>query len=511
MSDKHRSILWGAVALAAALLVCRANAAEPRPYNLLFLMTDQHHAGALACAGHPLVKSPNLDRLAAGGTRFANAFCPVPYCSPTRASIVTGLYPGSLGLGRNIKENQDDPLRLRDPQQTYLHQLAARGYHCHQLGKWHLGKLSELSCFSDAQADLDAVEQRVARQRKAAGADYYDAGPRPGEEELIGDIYLPQATAAAHRQFRSLPGTPAQDVGLIGRSRIKPQYHYESVLADYCIELLRHRDEPFAITYSVSPPHALWTAPAPYYDLYDPRQLPLPATWTDRPALWETSASARMGQIYGEAGLREYLRCYYAQVTMMDWCFGRILQALDDLKLADRTLVIFTSDHGNMLGQHGMMDKTHGGFYDDLMRVPLLVRLPGVIPAGKVCPAPVSSVDLAATILDYLHAPPLEKTHGRSLRAWIDGAAAGDRPVFGERGDPNGPNCARMIRTQRWKLCLYPRERMELFDLAADPQEIHDVADVPENAAVVRQLKQKLREHMTQVADPALKLLAPRL
>lgn len=488
----------------------RVEAAAPqqRPLNVLFFMTDQHHAGALGCAGNPAVKTPNLDRLAAGGVRLVNSFCVVPYCSPTRAALVTGRFPSSLGLGRNIAIGPNihrDPLRLREPCETYLHQLAALGYHCHQLGKWHLGDPAELDCFPDGRQDVETPARLANQRRKVAGAKAFDDGSRPGEAERIGDVYLRDAVSDAHRRYQQEKNKPAQDVGVIGRSLLKPEYWDESVLADYCIDLLkRHRDEPFAITYSVSPPHAPFIAPAPYYDMYDSARLPLPTSWTDHPAAWATSVSSRMGMIYGEAGFREYLRCYYAQVTMMDACMGRILKALDELGLADRTLVIFTSDHGNMLGQHGMMEKASGAFYDDLMRVPLIMRLPGRIPVGKTCDAYAMSVDVPSTVLDYLDAAPLPKAHGRSLRPFIAGVKDDGRPAFGERSEPDKPNAARMIRNRQWKLCLGSRGQQELFDLEKDPDELRNLAADPTMAAVISQLSGQLVEHMRSVGDPAL-------
>lgn len=491
------------VALAAA---AGAVTAEQRPLNILFLMTDQHHAAALGCAAGTIVKTPNLDRLSVGGVRFANSFCVVPYCSPTRFAIVTGRYPSSLGVGRNIRRETDreDPLRLREPCETYLHRLAAMGYHCHQLGKWHVGDPAELSCFPEAEQDGLAVRRMMAQRNKAAGKKRFDEGPRPGETERIGNTYLTAVLSDAHRRSQEAKIWPAQDVGIIGRSAVKPEFSYESVLADYCIELLkRHRNEPFAITYSVSPPHAPCVAPAPFFDMYDPARLPLPATWGDRPTVWCKNASARMAAVYGEAGFREWLRCYYAQVTMMDWCMGRILKALDDLGLADRTLVIFTSDHGTLLGQHGMMDKATGAFYDDLMRVPLLMRLPGRIPAGKLCDVTASSIDLAPTILDYLGAKPLSKGHGRSLRPCLEGTNEDVGAVFGERGEPDKPGAARMIRTRQWKLCLQPRGRKELYDLEHDPSETRNLADDPAMAPGIAKLSSQLFEHMRAIGDPA--------
>lgn len=492
----------GLLAGAGAALAASALRAQPKqPLNLLFLMTDQHHAGWLGCAGHPLVKTPNMDRLARQGTRFGNAFAPVPYCSPTRLALMTGRYPSSLGLGRNLTENQD-ALRLREPTRTYAHQLADRGYHCHQLGKWHLGDPTELTCYPTP--DAQAITNAGRDARRAAGDKAFDDGPRPGESELAGDVWLRQPVAEAHRRFLEQPTHPAQDVGAIGRSRLRPEYQPEQAITDRCLELMKaHRTEPFAITWSVSPPHALWTAPSPYYDQYDPAAFELPATWRQPPEAWRNSAAAIMGRTYGEAGLREYLRCYAAQITFMDALLGRLLDQLDALGLAERTLVVYTSDHGNLMGQHAMMDKTVGTFYDDLVRVPLIMRLPGAIPAGAVRDGAVSLVDLPPTLLGYLGAPPLPGCHGHDLRGVVDGREPGQDTIFAERNEPQSPNAARMVRTRDWKLCLLGRGRGELYDLARDPDETTNLFDDPARAPVVSDLTRRLRDHATAVGDPA--------
>lgn len=148
--------------------------------------------------------------------------------------------------------------------QIYQHQLAALGYHCYQLGKWHLGQPSDLKCFPDSSAIEGQVHVRFNQLRRKKDAVFYDTGPRAGEAELIGDVWLRTEIVAAHHKWKQAAKQPKQDVGVIGRYRVKPVNTYESLLADECIALLhQHRDEPFAITYSVSPPHALWIAPAP--------------------------------------------------------------------------------------------------------------------------------------------------------------------------------------------------------------------------------------------------------
>ncbi|HIE51285.1 MAG TPA: hypothetical protein EYP85_05965 [Armatimonadetes bacterium] len=499
-------------AVAASVFTSRSGRSDEPPINLLFLMTDQHHHAVLGCAGNPLVKTPNLDQVAAEGVRFTHAFCVTPYCSPTRAAIVTGRYPHSIGVWRNIKGGdgkRTDPARFREPRRIYQHQLAARGYRCHQLGKWHLGDPAELTCFPEGQKDITRPRQLTNQRRREAGPAAYDPGPREGEV-LIGNVYFTAAMAAVHNIWKDEKRRSPQDLSIIGRSRLKPEYHFESVLADYCIELLkRHRNEPFAITYSVSPPHAFWVAPARFYDLYDPDQFELPLSWLDRPAVWASSQPARMVKLLGEENVREYLRCYYAQVTMMDWCMGRILNALEDLGLADRTLVLFTSDHGDMQGAHGMMGKSVGAFYEEIVRVPLLIRLPGLIPAGRVTNAFASSIDLAPTILDLVGAEPLPDVHGRSLRPFLEGQPDDGRPIFGQRGNPRGGSCGRMIRTREWKLCLYGSGYRELYHLTEDPYEMHNLADDPAQAATFRQLAAQLREHLERTNDPALPSLFP--
>ena len=190
----------GGLAAAAGRLGGAVSGAAPRPpVNVLVLMTDQHHAQWLGCAGHPLVRTPNLDRLAAGGVRFTQTFAPVPYCSPTRLCLETGLYPSSLGLGRNIDgKGATDLLRLREPQRVYQHALDARGYACHQLGKWHLGSPRELACFREDD-DL-ALHTRMKARLDEAGASAFEPAPREGETERVGEVWLRREVAEAHRE-----------------------------------------------------------------------------------------------------------------------------------------------------------------------------------------------------------------------------------------------------------------------------------------------------------------------
>jgi len=494
-------------ASAAALTSVTSHSREPseRPPNVLFLMTDQHKFDILGCMANPLVKTPNLDRLAAQGCLFTEASAVVPYCSPTRAAFCTGRYPGTLGIHRNIQgkvNGKPDPLRLREPTRTFMHALTDRGYSCHHLGKWHLGDEAELTCLPEGKEDRERPREMLHERRKTAGQSAFDP-PRVGET-LVNDVYMTANTHRCHMTWRDDKTRSKQDLSIIGRSRVKPAFHYESVLADHCIDLLRrHKDEPFSITYSVSPPHALWVVPAPFYDMYDPASFKLPDSRGDFHPAWEKSQAFRLARLFGEEGMREYLRCYYGQVSMMDWCFGRILDELERLGLVDRTLVIFTSDHGDMNGGHGLMDKTVPTCYEEVVRVPLIARLPGTVHAGTKTTVQASSVDIAPTILDLLGVDPLPEAHGRSLRPFLQGQPDDNRPVFAERGDP-ARNCARMIRTHDWKLVLQSRNGHELYHLAEDPGETTNLAGDPAHSDMLRELRDTLVAHMKRIDDPAL-------
>jgi arylsulfatase A-like enzyme len=474
--------------------------------NILILMTDQHHADWIGCLGRVPVKTPHLDRLAGEGTLFSRSFVPVTFSSPTRAALVTGRYPCMLGIDRNIKE-KDDTLRLREPARTFHHLLAEAGYHNRYLGKWHVGDLSELNCFPFADQDLREANRRVAEARQTAGENIFDP-QREGEAAPIQNIYLTEGVATRHTQLvEKFPRKNGQDLGLIGRERIKAEWQNESILADYCIDLIREhhaKDEPFAITYSVSPPHPLYTAPAPYYDMYDPATLPLPNSWTHHNPLLENSFPAQLAALYGEEGLREFLRCYYAQVSMIDAYIGRIIESLRQEGILDETLVVFLSDHGNLCGHHGLIDKTVTTAYDDLMRVPTIIRLPGVFPAGKREDRFITTMDIGATILETVGVKPLKGSVGRSFRDMANGGATLHTAVFNERGSLFGNNgkLHRTVRTEKWKLILASDGTKELFDLIADPEEINNLAANTKYDAVIAELIRSIHEHMDSIKDP---------
>ncbi|MCX6377436.1 MAG: sulfatase-like hydrolase/transferase [Armatimonadetes bacterium] len=204
----------------------------------------------------------------------------------------------------------------------------------------------------------------------------------------------------------------------------------------------------------------------------------------------------------GEKLVREQLRCYHGQVTMIDACVGRILKALADQGLEKDTLVVFLSDHGDMQGAHGMVGKSANAYYEEIVRVPLMVRYPRAIKAGTVIHGHANSVDIMPTLLEYAGVPIPRGVHGRSLKPMLEGKAADqERLGFCERGAGVG---SRMIRTESWKYAVYDDGRRELFDLKKDPGEMRDLSADSAHRSTLAELHRKLRLHMDETNDPAL-------
>ncbi|MBI4874614.1 MAG: sulfatase-like hydrolase/transferase [Acidobacteria bacterium] len=252
------------------------------------------------------------------------------------------------------------------------------------------------------------------------------------------------------------------------------------------------------ITASWSPPHDLWVTPEPNYSLVDRGKIKLPGTTELEP--WDRRGPSKLlGDLAGEEGLREYAAIYHGMVKYMDDQVGRVLTKLDELKLSGNTLVVLTSDHGDMVGAHGCIGKSIFSFFDDLVRIPLCIRFPGRIKAGTVVRQPVSQVDYMPAILDYLSLRIPEKIHGRSLRPLIEGRPTAWRDyAFCQRGAG-----ARMLRTDRYKYVFAERPRVvALYDLENDPHEDRNLARVPAQAAATRRMHRRLIEVLEQDGDP---------
>ncbi len=514
------SLLWGLVALAGT---------PKPPVNLLFLMTDQQRWDALGCAGNPVLKTPNLDRLAREGVRFARFYSSCPVCSPARTTILTGRSVGTHKVTDNKEITRGDLPDLV----TFDQVLLRHGYHGEYHGKYHspykmaLDYNQPVRWVNGKPPPGAKTDMNEGQAFKAYIEAHVPERPlRPGElvANLYGRPYTPDPIDGAY-------GMTQEQVAQLGRGKqVKRDleigqgttYGCLDVPAEHTLtawtaregieglERLHKAGGPFTLTISIGPPHPPMAVAKPYYGMYPPESIPLPPSLNDRGAnspYWRQTG--REASPYRDPQkIRRMISDYYGLVAEVDDWIGAILDRLDELGLADNTLVIFTSDHGEMLGDHGVHSKMK--FYEGAAHIPLLMRLPGVIPAGKVVDAPAAQIDLFATILDYLgQAGP--ESEGRSLRPLVQGTDDGaDRIAVSEWHSTHLPGF--MVFDGRWKLLFgqtADAPSMDaLYDLRNDSNEIHNLIggnpDREKYRAEAERMKHCLVAWLERVKSPCL-------
>ncbi len=493
------SVAWAAT---AGRVCCAAAPKRSDRLNVLFLMTDEQHHRSLSMTGNRYIETPNMDRIGREGACFDNATCVTPYCSPSRASLITGVYPHRHRILVNVDGRRPEQAPLAQNAfpntETLLH---GQGYATAHRGKWHLGNIGDFDCYEQrAYAGASNPEfgrwlqQRVPKEQFAKHRSPGKYMDRPVE-------MIPAVERGFHEFHKDFQGKANRVayISTIGRSLIPPDSLPETRITNDVLDLIdRHADENFMITASWSPPHDLWVIPEPYYSLVDRRRIELPGT-PDLPDWDREGPSRRLGSLVGEEGLREYAAIYHGMVKYIDDQLGRILKKLDERGLAENTLVIFTTDHGDMVGAHGCVGKSIFGFYDDLVRIPMVMRVPGRIRPGTRLNQPVSQVDLMPTILDYLGQKVPQPIHGQSLRPLLEGRSTAWRDyAFCQRAD-----AGRMLRTERWKYFYRGKNKIvALYDLQNDPHEDRNLAADPRHAAQVRALHARLLQVMQADGDP---------
>lgn len=491
----------GAGALGATLplqVACAAGQKKADRLNVLFLMTDEQHWRSLSSTGNPYIETPHMDRLGAEGVRFNNATCVTPYCSPSRASILTGLYPHTHDILLNVSPGRNTQPAL--PQDAFPNTesiLARRGYATGHRGKWHLGDKGDFDCYVSMGYAGPGNQYTKMLNEKLPPRDFKHH-PSPGKY-LNRPVEMTPCVEKGFREFHALPKNRLAYISTIGKSLVPPDLLPETQITDQVLGLIdEHADKNFMITASWSPPHDLWVIPEPYYSMVDRSRVELPGSF-DMPEWDQRGPSKRLGDLMGAEGLREYAAIYHGMVKYIDDQLGRVLQRLDERGLADNTLVIFTTDHGDMVGAHGCIGKSIFSFYDDLVRIPLLMRLPGRIRPGTVVDQPVSQIDFLPTIMDYLDLPIPERIHGASVRPLIEGRQVPWRDyAFCQRA-----NQGRMLRTDQYKFFLRDKPGVvALYDLKQDPHEDKNLAMDAGCEKTVRDLHERLIAIMRQDGDP---------
>lgn len=426
------------------------------PLNVLFLFPDQMRAQAMGCMGNPDVKTPNLDRLAQEGVLFRNHYANSPVCCPARAIILTGKYAHTNGMIAN-------DLRLRESETSMAELFAEAGYRTGFVGKWHL-----------------------------------DGGPRqpgwipPGARRQGFEFWAANEVSHAHfdtHYFRDDPDPV-------------PIKSFEAeAWTDIGVEFLRQTQadaRPFFLTVQMGPPHDPYLAPEEYMAMYDPDAISLRPNFAGDDSERELEPNP-----YVATPGRKEIAAYYAMVTAVDDQIGRILAELDDLGLRDNTIVIVSSDHGDMLGSHGARLKRKP--WEESIRVPGIVRHPGA-PAGRETSAIFSHVDIAPTLLSLCGIGPPPEMQGSDLSALILGESdSGPDSAYFQIFGPflaGGVNHGwRGIRTDRHMYARTKDAPWVLYDLESDPYELENLAGDPESAALRERLDSELARWMERTGD----------
>ena len=463
--------------------------------NILFIMTDDHAAHAMSCYGSRINKTPNLDRIAKEGMRFSNCFCTNSICAPSRAVILTGKYSHVNGV-------TDNAVKFDGAQQTFPRLLQQAGYETAIIGKWHL-------------------------KTDPTGFDYWNILPGQG-------VYY-------------------NPVMIEMRQRKKHQGYVTDIVTDQALQWLRARkaDKPFCLLLQHKAPHREWEPGPKQLSLYEDEKIPEPDTLFDdgsgrgraakeqdmsiektmnqrdlklvapnnlapeRKEKWE-AAYGPGNKAFEEAKpqgrdlvrwryqryIKDYLRC----VASVDENVGRVLDYLDQSGLARDTVVVYTSDQGFYLGDHGWFDKRF--MYEESLRMPLLVRHPGEIHAGAVNEDIVLNLDFAETFLEYAGVSVPGDMQGRSLRPLLQGhAPEGWRSSmyyhYYEYPAVHSVKRHYGVRTLRYKLIHFYNDidEWELYDLKNDPDELHNIYNDPRQTDVVKELKAELARLRTQYKD----------
>jgi iduronate 2-sulfatase len=464
--------------------------ADARRPNVLLIMADDLNV-ALGCYGDPLVKSPNLDKLAARGVLFQHAYCQFPLCGPSRNSLLTGLHPNSSGILANAEIfRQTIPTRVSLPQAFRL-----QGYFAARIGKMYHYNVPN-SIGTNGHDDPGSWELEL----NPAGVDRL-------EEE-------PQIFSLVPKQFGgtlSWYASPKSD-----------EFHTDGLQAadaEWVLERCAKQGRPFFLGLGFFRPHTPYVSPQPYFQMYPESKMPVvQGVAEDRqdipaPAL----ASGKKEQDEMTDDLRRQARqAYYASVTFMDAQVGKVLAALDRLKLADNTIIVFTSDHGYHLGEHGLWQKM--SLFEESAQVPLLIAVPGAAKAGGVAPAPVGLIDVYPTLCELAGIAPPDPLHGQSLVPLLKDPSATGRgwtisqvtrgPIPGRARNPNAKAKSFFgytIRTPRWRYTEWDEGNAgrELYDHEADQHELTNLAGDAAHQGTVTQLSEQLHAAVTATFPPS--------
>lgn len=433
--------------------------------NFLILMADEHAANIMGGAGHPFIQTPNLDRLAARGTRFTNAYTPNPICVPARACFATGKYGFQTGHWCNATPYTGDP-------GSWGHALQRNGNPVGSIGKLHYRNGSDDTGFDFQQIPMHLVG---------------------GKGDILGCIRdpLPKRYKSRDLAEGAGPGETAYTA-------------YDRQIAAQAVDWISERGgdapggKPWTVFVSMVAPHFPLTAPQEFYDMYDalgtmPKKLPRD---DDHPAL-KAQRNCFVYDNFDDEKTRMGLAAYYGLVSFMDANVGRILDALEAAGLNETTRILYTSDHGDNMGERGLWGKSN--MYEESAAIPMILAGPGV-PEGKTCATAASLVDVFPTLLQTAGIAAADPgLPGRSLVDMANAPDDRDRAVFSEYHAAGALTGTFMVRKGRWKYIHYEGLAPQLFDLEDDPEEGIDLGASDAHAGV----RARMHEALLGFCDPA--------
>ncbi|MFY0653458.1 MAG: sulfatase-like hydrolase/transferase [Cyclobacteriaceae bacterium] len=516
---KLKKLAVFAITCAHLSLISNHTMCQDEKPNILLIMTDQQVWNALGYSGNDEIITPNMDRLAEEGAYFEQAVTPCAVCVPARTAIHTG----RLLETNEVRSNRDVVKDINSP--TFDQLLVKEGYTSEYYGKYHAPK-TFLDAYSNPVEDGTSREKEIIEWEQSYVEDLQEKHPKRKLKK--GELYettfyggtIPYEVAPLDRRYGYLPTGKIPDEELDIRIYGQGDVHgvldlpveetITAVQGRFALDALdRLKDDKFILTCSFHCPHVPITPAAEYVSMYDKSKITVPKSIQDPNSNTPYKPTRFQEKYKNKEMVKDMVVNYYAFVTEIDDWVGKILDKLDQLNLTDNTMVIFVSDHGEMLGAHGMRGKFN--FYEESVRVPFFFKLPGKIAAGQRFDFPVSTLNIFPTILDYTGITSVSND-GFSLRGVIEGGAPKYEYAVTEWDWKNLRVPSLMIKTRDWKLMTTHRKGGPnvdcLYDLKNDPYEMNNLIgsnpDRFQHAKTVERLREKLLEYLEDVNSPLI-------
>jgi iduronate 2-sulfatase len=457
----------------ALLFLANVAAAKQKP-NILFIAVDDMN-NDLGCYGHPLVKSPNIDRLAKMGVKFDRAYCQFPLCSPSRSSLMTGLRPDTTKVF-----NLTTHFRVAIPNVVTLPQMFMNnGYYAARVGKiYHYQNPADIG--------TDGLDDKVSWNHRVN-----PIGRDKAEESLIVNL----TSGIGHGVKLSYFAAEGKD-----------EEQTDGIVATETIKLLEaNKDKPFFIAAGFYRPHLPFVAPKKYFDLYPLEKVQVPKGPFDYAKKLPPAALASTKpwpwMSVNEQQLRELTQGYWASISFVDAQVGQLLDAVERLGLSKNTIIVFWSDHGYHMGEHGLLKKQ--SLFENSARVPFIIAVPGAKTKGQTSPRTVEFVDLYPTLAELAGLTPPKNLAGKSLEPLLENPSAKwERPAFTQvwRGTFPGHS----VRTERYRYTEWDngKQGAQLYDYETDPEEKRNLIDDSKHAKTVSELKELVRQNWANEYRP---------